>query len=155
MRGKQAPKRDLRPDDKFGNTSVTRFINYIMKDGKRTIAEKIVYECFDIIKETTKKEGIEIFDGAMKNISPQIEVRSKRIGGGNYQVPVEVRSGRRESLAFRWLLVAARAKKGKDMAERLAFELIEAFNNRGDAIKKKEDVYKMAQANRAFAHFVR
>ena len=91
----------------------------------------------------------------MKNVSPQIEVRSKRIGGGNYQVPVEVRSSRRESLAFRWILIATRAKKGKDMSEKLAFELIEAFNNRGDAIKKKEDVYKMAQANRAFAHFVR
>ncbi len=155
MRGKQAPKRDLRPDHKFGNTSVTRFINYVMKDGKRTIAEKIVYECFDIIKEQTKKEGIEVFEGAMKNVSPQIEVRSKRIGGGNYQVPVEVRSSRRESLAFRWILIATRAKKGKDMSEKLAFELIEAFNNRGDAIKKKEDVYKMAQANRAFAHFVR
>lgn len=155
MRGKQAPKRDLRPDHKFGNTSVTRLINYVMKDGKRTIAEKIVYECFDIIKENTKKEGFEIFDGALKNVAPQIEVRSKRIGGGNYQVPVEVRSSRRESLAFRWILTAARAKKGKDMSEKLAFELIEAFNNRGDAIKKKEDVYKMAQANRAFAHFVR
>ncbi len=155
MRGKQAPKRDLRPDHKFGNTSVTRFINYVMKDGKRTIAEKIVYECFEIIKEQTKKEGIEVFDGALKNVSPQIEVRSKRIGGGNYQVPVEVRSSRRESLAFRWILTATRAKKGKDMADKLAFELIEAFNNRGDAIKKKEDVYKMAQANRAFAHFVR
>lgn len=155
MRGKQAPKRDIRPDHKFGSSSVTRLISYIMKDGKRTIAEKIVYECLDIIKENTKKEGIEIFEGALKNVAPQIEVKSKRIGGGNYQVPIEVRSSRRESLAFRWILIAARAKKGKDMSERLAFELIEAFNNRGDAIKKKEDVYKMAQANRAFAHFVR
>lgn len=155
MRGKQAPKRDLRPDHKYNNTSVTRLINYVMKDGKRTVAEKIVYDCFEKIKETTKQEGVVVFDGAMKNVSPQIEVRSKRIGGGNYQVPVEVRSSRRESLAFRWILTAARAKKGKDMADKLAFELIEAFNNRGDAIKKKEDVYKMAQANRAFAHFVR
>jgi small subunit ribosomal protein S7 len=155
MRGKQAPKRDLQPDNKYNSVIVSRLINYIMKNGKKTVAEKIVYDCFEIIKETTKKEGLEIFEGAMKNVSPQIEVRSKRIGGGNYQVPVEVRSSRRDSLAFRWILAASRAKKGKDMADKLAFELIEAFNNRGDAVKKKEDVYKMAQANRAFAHFVR
>jgi len=155
MRGKQAPKRDLLPDPKYNNISVSRFINYIMKNGKKTVAEKIVYDCFESMEKTMKKDGLEIFEQAIKNVAPQIEVRSKRIGGGNYQVPVEVRSSRRESLAFRWILNAVNAKKGKKTALKLADELIEAYNNRGDAIKKKEDVYKMAQANRAFAHFVR
>lgn len=155
MRGKQAPKRNLLPDPKYNNVTVSRFINYIMKNGKKTVAEKIIYDCFDEIEKNIKKGGIEVFEQAVKNVAPQIEVRSKRIGGGNYQVPIEVRSSRRESLAFRWILAASRSKKGKKMASKLADELIEAYNNRGDAIKKKEDVYKMAQANRAFAHFVR
>lgn len=155
MRGKQAPKRDLLPDSKYNNVSVARLINYIMKNGKKTVAEKIVYECFDNIEKTIKKSGLEVFEQALKNVAPQIEVRSKRIGGGNYQVPVEVRSSRRESLAFRWILIATNSRKGKKMALKLSDELIEAYNNRGDAMKKKEDVYKMAQANRAFAHFTR
>ena len=155
MRGKQAPKRDLLPDPRYNNISVSRLINYIMQNGKKTVAEKIVYDCFDNIEKTMKKNGLEVFEQAIKNVAPQIEVRSKRIGGGNYQVPVEVRSSRRESLAFRWILNAVHAKKGKKTALKLSDELIEAYNNRGEAIKKKEDVYKMAQANRAFAHFVR
>ncbi|HOC96202.1 MAG TPA: 30S ribosomal protein S7 [bacterium] len=155
MRGKQAPKRNLLPDSRYNNITVSKFINYVMKNGKKTVAEKIVYDCFDEIEKNTKMKGLDVFEQAIKNVSPQVEVRSRRIGGGNYQIPVEVRSLRRESLAFRWILTAAKSKKGKKMSSKLADELVEAYNNRGDAIKKKDDVYKMAQANRAFAHFIK
>lgn len=155
MRGKKALKQDIKSDRKYGRVDITKFINYIMKDGKRNLSENIVYGAFDIIEKKTKKNPLDVFDLAIKNISPQVEVRSKRIGGGNYQVPMEVGSYRRQSLAFRWLLKATNSKSGSDMKTRLANELIMAFEGQGDAVRKKEDVYKQAQANRAFAHFAR
>ena len=155
MRGKQAPKRYLAPDARYGNTLVTKFINYVMLDGKKTIAEKIVYEALEIAEKELERPAMEVFETVMKNITPSVEVRSKRVGGANYQIPTPVRGGRRHALAFRWLLEAARKKKGKPMAKRLAGEFIAAVNNEGDAIKKKADVQRMAEANRAFAHFAR
>lgn len=126
-----------------------------MRKGKKTTAQKVVYGSFDIIKEKTKKNPLDVFDLAVKNATPDIEVRSRRIGGGNYQIPVPVQGPRKMSLAYRWLINAARARKGMPMKERLASELIDASNRTGAAIKKKEDVYRMAEANRAFAHFAR
>ena len=144
-------KGDLRFDDK----KVSKFINYIMQNGKKTVAQKIVYGAFDVIKEQTKKEPLEVFELAMKNASPLVEVKSKRIGGSNYQIPVEVRDVRRFLLASRWIIDAARGKKGKPMHKKLAEELMLAANNEGTAVKKKEDVHKMAESNKAFAHFAR
>lgn len=144
-------KADLRYDDK----KISKFINYIMQDGKKTIAQKIVYGAFDLIKEETKKDPLEIFELAMKNASPLVEVRSKRIGGSNYQIPVEVREVRRLLLASRWIIDSALGKKGKPMHKKLAEELMLAANNEGTAVKKKEDVHKMAESNKAFAHFAR
>lgn len=155
MRGKPAPKRKITPDAKFQNTLVAKFINYVMKCGKKSIAEKIVYNAFDVVIEKTKREPLEIFDEAIKNVLPLIEVRGRRIGGANYQIPIPVRGDRKYSLAFRWLLTAARTKKGRPMHEKLAAEFIAAANKEGDAVKKKNDVHKMAEANRAFAHFAR
>ena len=155
MRGKKALKKDIKNDRIYNRVDISKFINYIMEDGKRQLSENIVYGAFDIIKSKTKKNPVDIFDSAIKNISPQIEVRSKRIGGGNDQVPMEVASGRRQALAFRWILKAANSKSGSNMQTRLANELMMAAEGQGDAIKKKEDVYKQAQANRAFAHFAR
>lgn len=154
MRGKKKiPERKIDPDPKYGRVIIAKFINYIMRRGKKTVAQKIVYQAFDIIKERTKKDPLEVFDLAIRNVSPEVEVRSRRIGGANYQIPVYTNEKRRLSLAFRWIIQAAKAKKGKAMAEKLAEELIEASENQGAAVKKKEEVYKMAQANRAFAHF--
>jgi small subunit ribosomal protein S7 len=155
MRGKQAPKRIIAPDVKFNREDVAKFINYIMEDGKKTIAEKIVYGCFDIISEKTKQDPLAVFTQALKNVSPTVEIRGKRVGGANYQVPIAVRNERSFTLGCRWLIGAAQAKKGKKMTERLAEELIAAYNNEGATIKKKQDTYKMAEANRAFAHFRR
>lgn len=155
MRGKQAPKRILPPDAKYGNVLITKLINYVMLDGKKTTAERIVYGAFDIIAEKTKENPMEVFDRAMKNITPSVEVKSRRVGGANYQIPIPVRGGRRHALAYRWMLAAARSKKGKPMAERLAGELMDAANNEGVAVKKRQDVQRMAEANRAFAHFAR
>lgn len=155
MRGKKAPKRKIQPDYKYNNVQIAKFINYLMKDGKKTVAQKVVYTCFDIIKEKTKKNPIEIFDKAMKNISPVLEVKSRRIGGANYQVPMQVRSDRRFVLASRWLLEAANGRKGKPMSEKLADELMDAANLQGEAVRKKQNVQKMAEANRAFAHYAR
>lgn len=155
MRGKQAPRRIILPDVKFNNVLVGKFINYVMKDGKKTVARRVVYDAFDLISKETKQDALDIFDLAIKNITPSVEVKSKRVGGANYQVPMPVRGDRRHALAFRWILTAARSKKGKPMAQKLSAELIAASNNEGDAIKKKEDVQKMAEANRAFAHFAR
>ena len=126
-----------------------------MKGGKKSTAQKVVYDAFDIVAEKTKQDPVEVFDTAMKNIGPSLEVRSRRIGGANYQIPIPVRGERRVALSYRWLLAAARSKKGRPMADRLADEFIAAANNEGDAIKKKTDVQKMAEANRAFAHFAR
>ena len=132
---------------------VEKFINNIMKKGKKTIARKVVYNSFKIVKEKTKKESLDIFELAIKNVSPVLEVKPKRVGGATYQVPREVKGDRKISLAFRWIINAANSKKGKPMKEKLAQELIDASNNIGGAIKKKENMHKMAEANRAFAHF--
>lgn len=153
MRGKQAPKRVIQPDLKYNSVVIGKFINLIMTRGKKSVAEKVVYDCFNIIQEKSKKDPIEVFNLAMKNVSPVVEVKSRRIGGANYQIPVEVRGDRRQALAMRWIIGAAQSRKGKPMREKLAQELLEASENQGTAIKKKEDVHRMADANRAFAHF--
>ena len=155
MRGKQAPKRSLATDPKYARADVTKFVNYVMHGGKKSTAQRVVYGAFDIIAEKTKKEPMEVFDEAIKNISPMLEVKSKRVGGANYQIPMQVRAERRIQLAYRWLLAAARSGKGKPMAEKLATEIIAAAEGTGDAVKKKQDVQRMAEANRAFAHFAR
>ncbi len=153
MRGKQAPKRAIAPDPRYKSTQVTKFINYIMLNGKKSVAASIVYGAFDLIEEKMKQPGYEVWMQAMKNVSPDIEVRAKRIGGANYQVPVEVRPERRFTLASRWIIDAARARKGKSMTERLAIELMDAAKSEGTAMKKREDVQRQAESNRAFAHF--
>ncbi len=155
MRGKQAPKRDIKPDPKYGNQTVAKFINYVMRQGKKTTAQKIVYGAFDQIAEKTKADPLDVFDRAFKNLQPTVEVKSKRVGGANYQIPTPVRGERRVALAFRWLIAAADSRKGKPMSMKLADEIVSASNNEGDAIKKKMDVHRMAEANRAFAHFAR
>lgn len=151
-RGK-VQKRELDPDLKYNDVLVTKLINHIMEGGKKTIAQKIVYGAFGIVEQKTKKEALSVYRQAIENVSPLLEVRSKRVGGATYQVPVEVRGDRKISLALRWLIGAARSKKGKPMKEKLAEELILAFQNEGTAFKKKEDMHRMAEANRAFAHF--
>lgn len=155
MRGKQAPRRNITSDPKYASPVVAKFINYVMKDGKKSTAQKIVYGAFDIVEEKAKKPSIDVFTAALNNVSPLLEVKSKRVGGANYQIPMQVRAERRSQLAFRWLLLAARSKKGKPMAEKLAAEILAASENQGDAVKKKQDVQRMAEANRAFAHFAR
>jgi len=155
MRGKQAPKRSILPDPKYARTDVAKLVNAIMYGGKKNTAQRVVYGAFDLIAEKTKKDPVEVFEEAMKNVSPTLEVKSKRVGGANYQIPMQVRAERRTQLAFRWLITAARGVKGKPMAEKLANELIAASQNTGDAVKKKQDVQRMAEANRAFAHFAR
>lgn len=155
MRGKPAPKRELLPDPKYGNVMLAKFINYLMRDGKKNTAQQVMYKAIDIIKEKTKQDPLEIFDTALKNVQPAVEVKSKRVGGANYQIPIQVRGERRLALGLRWLITAADSKKGRSMAQKLADELIAAANNEGDAIKKKMDVHRMAEANRAFAHFAR
>jgi small subunit ribosomal protein S7 len=155
MRGKRAPKRAIRPDDRFNREDVAKFINYIMERGKKTVAKGIVYEAMDIISEKTKGDALGVFDAAIKNVSPSVEIKGRRVGGANYQVPIAVRPERSFALGCRWLIDAAKAKKGKRMAEKLAEELIAAYNNEGVAMKKKQDTYRMAEANRAFAHFSR
>lgn len=142
------------PDIKFGSVRVEKFINSVMWDGKKGTARKVVYGAFDIIKEKAKVESpVEVFEAAIRNVSPAMEIRSRRVGGANYQVPTEVRPERKQALAFRWILQAARGGKGRPMAEKLAAELMAAAENQGPAIKKKEDTHRMAEANKAFAHF--
>lgn len=153
MQGEKKTKRAISPEPLYNNVTVAKFINQIMRRGKKIIAKKIVYGSFDIIKEKTQKEPLEVFESALKNASPFLEVRPKRIGGATYQVPVEVKGERRLTLAMRWIIGTAKSKKGKPMKEKLAEELISAANNTGSAIKKKEDTHRMAEANRAFAHF--
>ncbi len=148
-------KHIVSPDRVYNNAEVAKFVNKVMSDGKKSTAQKIVYGAFDIIKEQTKKEPLEVFKSAIENASPVVEVKPKRIGGATYQVPMEVRGERRLALAFRWIIDGARSKKGKPMAEKLAQELIEAANNQGNALKKKNDMHRMAEANKAFAHFAR
>jgi len=142
------------PDLKFNSVRVEKFINSVMWDGKKSTARKVVYDAFDLIKEKTKTEDpLEVFETAIRNVGPAMEIRSRRVGGANYQVPREVRPERKQALAYRWILLAARGGKGKPMAEKLATEIIAAANNEGSAIKKREDTIKMAEANKAFAHF--
>jgi len=154
MRRKQAVKRKISPDPKYGDLRLAKFINNVMRKGKKTIAQRIVYKALDIVKTKTKTEDpLEVFNKAIENVSPVLEVKSRRVGGATYQVPYEVRGNRREALAMRWIIEAAKNKKGKPMAEKLAQELIDASKNEGEAIKKKQNVHRMAEANKAFAHF--
>jgi small subunit ribosomal protein S7 len=146
-------KRYLKPDPKFGNLVLSRFINQIMLDGKKSTAQRIVYDALDIVSRETKNDPLSIFDTAMRNVAPVLEVKARRIGGANFQVAIEVRGDRRETLAMRWLRDAARARKGRGMAEKLAAELVDASHKEGAAIKKREDVHRMAESNRAFSHF--
>jgi len=155
MRGKPAPKRAITPDPKFKSDVLAKFTNYLMYGGKKTTAQRVIYDALDIVSEKTKLDPMEVFDRAMKNVMPSVEVKSRRVGGSNYQIPIQVRQERKLALAFRWILAAARAKKGRPMAEKLAAELMAAANNEGDAVKKRMDVVRMAEANRAFAHFAR
>lgn len=148
----RAQSREVLPDPRYNDIVVTKFINSLMIGGKKACAEKIVYGAFDLAEKKSGEEGIKIFKKAMSNIKPAVEVKSRRIGGATYQVPVEVRQSRRQSLAIRWLREYSRSRNGKTMVEKLADELVDAANNRGGAIKKREDVYKMADANKAFAH---
>jgi len=150
---KKFKKKTILPDPVYNNVLVAKFINQVMRRGKKTIAAKIVYNAFSIIEKKVKKPPLEIFENALKNAAPLLEVKSKRIGGANYQVPVEVKGERKITLAMRWIILGAKAKKGKPMKEKLAQEIIDAANNTGWAIKKKNDTHKMAEANRAFAHF--
>ncbi|MDP4152670.1 MAG: 30S ribosomal protein S7 [Bacillota bacterium] len=147
------PVRDVLPDPLYGSKVVTRLINNVMYDGKKGVAQKIVYGAFDIIKEKTGKDPLEVFEAAMENIMPVLEVKARRVGGATYQVPIEVRPARRQTLGLRWLTVYSRARGEKTMRERLANELLDAINNTGGSVKKKDDTHKMAEANKAFAHY--
>ena len=148
-----AEKREIIPDPKFQDIIVTKFMNSIMRAGKKSVAEQIVYGAFDIVEGKLKTEPLPVFKQALDNVAPAVEVRSRRVGGATYQVPVEVRTERRQALAIRWLITAARSRNDKTMIERLSAELIDASNNRGSAVKKREDTHKMAEANRAFSHY--
>ena len=153
MRRRRAPIREVLPDPIYNSKVVTKFINKLMWDGKKSVAEKIFYNALKIIDEKGEKKGIEVFNEAIENVKPLLEVKSRRVGGATYQVPVEVRPVRQQSLAIRWLVDAARNRNERTMAQRLANELMDAANKRGAAFKKKEDTYKMAEANKAFAHY--
>lgn len=155
MRKDRADIRDILPDPRYQNKLMSRFIGKLMLDGKRTKAEKILYDALDITKEQTKREPAELFEEAIKKVSPTVEVKARRVGGSTYQIPIEVSPRRRTQLAIRWIVDAARAKQGSSMSRRLAQELMDAVGGKGDAMKKREDVHKMAEANRAFAHFAR
>jgi small subunit ribosomal protein S7 len=155
MRGKQAPKSKIEGDLKYNDIDIAKFINYVMQDGKKSIAKKIVYGAFDIIKDDTKQDPRHIFNKALKNVSPLLEIRGRRIGGANYQIPYQVRGKRRFALGCRWILNAAQARKGRSMKEKLAAEITDAMKNEGSAVRKREDVHRMAEANKAFAHFAR
>ncbi|MGN1092463.1 MAG: 30S ribosomal protein S7 [Monoglobaceae bacterium] len=146
-------RRDVLPDPMYNNKTVTRLINNIMLDGKKGVAQKIVYDAFDIIKEKTGKDPVEVFEEAMNAVMPVLEVKARRVGGANYQVPIEVRPDRRETLGLRWITLYSRKRSERTMAERLANELLDATNSTGGAFKKKEDTHKMAEANKAFAHY--
>ncbi len=153
-RRRRAEKREVLPDPKFGDLIVTKFMNCVMYEGKKAVAENIVYGAFDILDEKRREQGpLETFHAALDNVAPSVEVRSRRVGGATYQVPVEVRPERRRALAIRWLVAAARNRGETTMTEKLAGELLDASNNRGSAVKKREDTHKMAEANRAFSHY--
>ena len=148
-----AEKREILPDPKFGNVVVSKFMNSIMYEGKKSVAENIVYGAFDLIEGKAKQSPLSVFEQALDNVMPSIEVRSRRVGGATYQVPVEVRHDRRQALGIRWIIAAARERNEKTMRERLSAELLDASNNRGNAVKKREDTHRMAEANRAFSHY--
>jgi len=152
-RRREVPKRDILPDPKFGNQEVSKFVNVIMSAGKKAVAERIVYGAFDQIASKSGKDPLEVFSAAVSNVKPVVEVKSRRVGGANYQVPVEVRPSRRLALSMRWLRDAARKRSEKSMGQRLANELLEAAEGRGAAMKKREEVHRMAEANKAFSHF--
>ncbi|MEE1144158.1 MAG: 30S ribosomal protein S7 [Acutalibacteraceae bacterium] len=149
----QIAKRDVLPDPMYNSKLVTRLVNNIMLDGKKGTAQKIVYGAFDIVKEKTGKEPLEVFEEAMENVMPQLECKTRRVGGANYQVPMEVRPERKQTLGLRWITLYSRARNEKTMKERLANEILDAVNGTGGAVKKREDMHKMAEANKAFAHF--
>ena len=152
-RRREVPKRDILPDPKFGSVDVSKFVNAVMQSGKKSVAERIVYGAFDQISTKSGKDPLEVFGSAMANVKPMVEVKSRRVGGANYQVPVEVRPARRAALAMRWLREFARKRSEKSMGQRLAAEMMEAAENRGGAVKKRDEVHRMAEANKAFAHF--
>jgi len=152
-RRREVPKREIRPDPKFGDRMVTRFVNIVMLDGKKSVAERILYGAFDEIESKTRNDPLAMFRRALDNVRPRVEVKSRRVGGATYQVPVEVRPERASSLAMRWLVRSARGRVGKNMRDKLAGELIDAANERGEAVKKREDTHRMAEANKAFSHY--
>ena len=152
-RRRRPEKREILPDPKFGDVVLSKFMNSVMLDGKKSVAEGIVYGALDNVEARLKKEPLSVFHDALNNVKPAIEVRSRRVGGATYQVPVEVRTERRQALAIRWLITAARGRNDKTMVERLSAELMDAANNRGNAVKKREDTHRMAEANRAFSHY--
>ena len=149
----KAEKREVIPDAKYGDLVLAKFMNSIMYDGKKSVAEQIIYGAFDMIESKAKAEPLVVFKSALENVAPALEVRSRRVGGATYQVPVEVRPDRRQALAIRWIITAARGRNDKTMMERLSAELLDASNNRGNAVKKREDTHRMAEANRAFSHY--
>jgi len=155
MRGKPVSKRKVQGDSKYNDIDVAKFINYIMRGGKKSVAQKVIYQCFDIIREIIKQDPRHVFNKALKQVSPLLEVRGRRIGGANYQIPYQVRGERRFTLACRWIIGAAKMRKGKPMAEKLAAEIMDAARGEGAAVKKRMDVHRMAEANKAFAHFAR
>ena len=152
-RKNRAPKRNFYPDSKYNSMILSKFINFVMYDGKKSTAEKIIYNAFDKIKNKSKEDPIKIFNEAINNIRPNLEVRSRRVGGATYQVPVEVKTSRSQTLALRWLLEATRKRKNKTMADKLFNELMDAYQRKGSAIKKREDTHRMAESNKAFAHY--
>ena len=153
MRGKPAPKRDIQGDVKYNDVTIAKFINYVMEEGKKSRAEKIVYDSFELIKEKTKQDPRHVFNKAIKKVSPLVEVRGKRVGGANYQVPIEVSEERRISLGLRWLVSYARLRSEKGMENKLAAEIIDASNGMGASVKKRDDTHRMAEANKAYAHY--
>lgn len=155
MRGKPVTKRKIQLDIKYNDADIAKFINYIMERGKKTVAQKIVYTCFDMVKGKTKQDPRHVFNKALKQVSPLLEIRGRRVGGANYQIPFQVRGERRFTLGCRWLINAARGRQGKPMAEKLAAEIMDAARGEGAAVKKRAEVHRMAEANKAFAHFAR
>ena len=153
MRRRRPPKREILPDPKFGSKLITKFVNCMMLDGKKGVSETIFYKAMDMLNQKTQKDPVEVFIQAMENVKPMVEVKSRRVGGATYQVPIEIRPERRQALAIRWIVNYSRARSEKTMWQRLAGELMDAFNNTGSSIKKKEDTHRMAEANRAFAHY--
>ncbi len=152
-RRKVSPQRPILPDPRFGSKVLAKFVSRMMVDGKKSVARGIVYDAMDVVQKKTNEEPLQVFLKALENVKPSVEVKSRRVGGSTYQVPVEVRESRREALAMRWIIQAARDRSGKSMSERLSAELVDAFNNAGVAFKKKEDTHRMAEANKAFSHY--